>query len=58
MKEFIVELWELRKLKLYSMSYPPLGKGGPCMLGNGKNGGSGKFLIVWLVGMMGVVVEC
>ena len=52
-KQFIVELWELRKLKLYGSnsclsphsdsSGWDLGKGGSCMLGNGKNGGNGKL---------------
>ena len=52
-KEFIVELWELRKLKLYGSSSCPsphsdssgwdLDKGGSCTLGNDKNGGSGKL---------------
>ena len=30
-----------------------LGKGGICTLGNGRSGG--RFLIVWLVGMVGLV---
>ena len=30
-------------------------KGGSSTLGNGRNGGSGKLAIVWLVGMVGVV---
>ena len=46
-KEFVVELWELRKLKLYGSHSCPslhsdssgwdLGKGGFCALGYGRN---------------------
>ena len=66
MKEFIVELWELRKPKIYSNKSCPslhfdslgwdLGKGGSCTLG-GRNDGSGKLNVpvVWLVGMVGMV---
>ena len=51
----MVELWELRKLKLCSSNSCPsphsdssgwdLGKGGACTLGNVGNGGSGKLNI-------------
>ena len=43
-------MWEVRKLKLYGSNACPSphsdldqGKGGPYILGNGKNGGIGKL---------------